>query len=104
MSMFYSQEHRYLGMNKLLSAIQNDPDLAFLPKDQLPKVLQVLFISTGCDYLSYFSGLGKSTFLKIFFQHAYFISGTSVGTLADTCFTNRKLGFLSFIRLIGTVY
>ena len=83
-SMFYSPEHRYLSMNKLLSAIQNDSDLAFLPKEQLAKVLQVLFISTGCDYLSYFSGLGKSTFLKVFFQLAEFISGTSVGTLADT--------------------
>ena len=103
-SMFSSQENRFLNLKSLCSAVRDDPDLACIPKDILPKLLQMLFICTGCDYISFFSGFGKSTFLKIFFQHAEFISGMSVSTLADTCSSNRHLGFLSFIRLVGTAY
>ena len=67
-------------------------------------MLQTLFICTGCDYVSYFADFGKSTFLKVFFQHASFINSLSQGTLASTCDTSRESGFLSFVRLIGTVY
>ena len=104
-SVFSSQEHRYLSLKKLTMSLQEDPDLSSVPGEILPKVLQTLFISTGCDYVSYFAGFGKkSTFLKVFFQHASFISGVSQGTLASTCGSSRQLGFLSFVRLIGTVY
>ena len=54
--------------------------------------------------VSYFAGFGKSTFLKAFFQHASFINSMSQGSLASTCDISRELGFLSFVRLIGTVY
>ena len=50
-------------------------------------MLQTLFICTGCDYVSYFAGIGKSTLLKVFFQHASFVNGVSQGTLASTCDT-----------------
>ena len=103
-SMFSCQEHRYLNLNNLLTSLKDDPDLSSIPRDILPKVLQTIFICTGCDYVSYFAGLGKSTFLKVFFQHAEFINTTSIGSLADTCDTTREPGLLSLIRLIGTVY
>ena len=103
-SMFSSQEHRYLSLNKLITSLEGDPDLSSIPRELLPKVLQILFICTGCDYVSYFAGFGKSTFLKIFFQHASFINSVSQGTLASTCDTSRELGFFSFVRLIDTVY
>ena len=37
-------------------------------------------------------------------MHHNFINSVSQGSLASTCDTNRELGFLSFVRLIGTVY
>ena len=103
-SVFSSQEYRYLSLNSLVTSLEGDPDLSSVPRDLLPKVLQTLFICTGCDYVSYFAGFGKSTFLKVFFQHASFINDLSQGTLASTCDSNRELGFLSFVCLIGTVY
>ena len=68
-----------------------------------------MYAATGCDYTSFFSGVGKSSFLKTFYQYSRFISSGRVrnatGTLADvnleTNFTN---GFLAFLRLVGTAY
>jgi len=91
---------KIMNMKNLLCALEKDPDLASVSRATLPKVLQCLFICTGCDYVSFFSGIGKATFAKIFFQHASFISGGEYGTLADS----GEKGFLAFIRLIGTTY
>ena len=68
-----------------------------------------MYTATGCDYTSFFSGVGKSSFLKAFYQYSRFISSGRVrnatGTLADvnleTNFTN---GSLAFLRLVGTAY
>ena len=73
----------------------------------LPQVMQTLFVCTGCDYTSFFSQIGKATFLRYFFQYAAFITGReSKDSLADTGLEgeNYKNGFLAFLRLIGTVY
>ena len=50
---FSSQEHRYLGLSNLLMSLEGDPDLSSVPRELLPKVLQTLFVCTGCDYISY---------------------------------------------------
>ena len=43
----------------------------------------MLFICSGCDYVSYFSGLGKVAFLNTY-QHAPFISGNMLpGILSE---------------------
>jgi len=42
-------------------------DLASLPRENLGVILQALFISTGCDFVSYFKSLGKATILNTFF-------------------------------------
>ena len=89
-------------LSNLLKALKNDPDLATLPENKLGKTL---FICSGCDYTSYFSGHGKATILNVFFQHAEFINGVQMpGCLSETSTTNKKSGFLSFIRLVGTLY
>ena len=91
--------------SNLLKALKNDPDLATLPENKLGKIFQTLFICSGCDYTSYFSGHGKATILNVFFQHAEFINGVQMpGCLSETSTTNKKSGFLSFIRLVGTLY
>ena len=51
-SMFSSQEHCYLSLNSLIASLERDPDLGSIPRELLPKVLQTLFICTGCDYVS----------------------------------------------------
>ena len=64
--------------------------------------MQQVYIVTGCDYVSYFSGIGKATFLNCFYQHADFILANE--DISMTCTSTSTQGFLSLIRLIGTVY
>jgi len=98
---------RFLHLNLLHTALAGDPDLASTPTSQLPKILQMTFICTGCDYISFFSGLGKATFLRVLFQHSSFINANTIDypeTLADTDTDQLHAEFLAFIRLVGTAY
>ena len=56
--------------------------------------------------IHHFVGLGKATMMRRFFENAWFITGTQKfpGTLADTAPGRKEQGFLSFVRLIGTMY
>ena len=102
-----SPDTRFLHLNSLCFALARDPDLASTPASQLPKILQTAFICTGCDYISFFSGLGKATFLQVLFQHSSFINANTAdypGTLADTDTGHLHAGFLVFVRLVGTAY
>lgn len=86
--------------------LKNDPDLSAISQTLIPQVIQTLFVATGCDYVSFFSGIGKASFMRYFYQYAEFISsGTDAtpGTLADTGLEHNK-GFLAFLRLVGTAY
>ena len=101
----HSQDLKYLHLNNLIEALEGDPDLASLPRDKLRIVMQMLFITSGCDYISFFSGFGKAAFLNIFFQHASFITGNqSNGLLSENSKEGMKQGFLAFLRLVGTLY
>ena len=54
---------------------------------------------------SFIHGLGKVSSLKTFFQHAAFISEHEyTGSLGDVTPSMQHLGFLSFARLVGTMY
>ena len=70
--------------------------------------MQTLYVVTGCDYLSFFSGLGKTTLIKCFVQHAEFIaSGTDyLGRFSDISLETDEhdVVFVSFLRQIGTAY
>ena len=101
-----SNELKFLDICALHLALQNDPDLSGMAPNSLPQIIQTLFVCTGCDYISFFSGIGKATFLRYFFQYASFISGAnSQGSLSDIEFQDDyKKGFLAFLRLVGTVY
>jgi hypothetical protein len=104
-----SRELKYLDLPALSNALGNDPDLAGIEPSILPRILQTIFITSGCDYISFFSKIGKGTFLRYFFQYASFITANDLhtpGTLADTEIegNNYESGFLAFIRLIGTIY
>ena len=106
-----STEDKFLDLDVLRSALSNDPDLAPLMTQgcDLYKIMQVLYIVSGCDFVSFFARFGKSTFLKVFFQFSDFISGnSSPETCGQLSFTdvdnNHELGLLSFFRLVGSVY
>lgn len=101
----HSQTCLYLHLNNLVKALELDPDLACIPRLALGNVFQMLFISSGCDYVSYFAGQGKAAFFNGFFQHATFITGNQMcGSLSDITEDKKEQGFLAFIRLIGTLY
>ena len=103
---FNSRELCLLHLPALVTALTNDPDLSSIPPTILPQIIQTLFVTTGCDYTSFFSGIGKSTFLHYFFQHSQFITGgqeIAPGTLANVG-ADLEIGFMAFVRLVGVVY
>lgn len=76
---------KYVDMSKLFHCLTHDPNLASLPQAKLGSIMLQLYIVSGCDSVSYISGLGKTTFLNVFFQHAEFITGAeSTGCLSQT--------------------
>ena len=106
---YTSKDLRYFHLNHFLRVIKNDPDLSSIPSTLLPKIFQTLFVSTGSDYTSFFSRIGKALFYRYFFQHARFITSgkesRTPGTLADVSVSGgMDTGFLAFLRLIGVVY
>ena len=104
-----SRELKFLNMTALSTALMNDPDLIHIDPSSILQVMQTIFVCSGCDYISFFSQIGKATFLRYFFHHANFITGKATsakGTLADIALEDNiyQKGFLAFLRLIGTVY
>ena len=63
LSNFSSIEQRFLDLQALLTSIQSDPGLAAVEQKKIAPIFQTLFIATGCDYISFFNGIGKATFL-----------------------------------------
>ena len=96
-----------LDLKALLEAFYNDPDLADISHSTVPKTLQMLFVSTGCDFVSFFMVLGKRPSLHSFYRHAAFINsglGTSPGVLSDVSLSGNSGSALAFIRLVGCAY
>ena len=70
------------------------------PPTLRPQALQSLYVCTGCDYTSYFVGVGKCTFLVTFFQYASFIASGSdpPGSKGLVSLNRDDLSFYSFIN------
>ena len=63
------------------------------------------FVATRSDFTYFFKSIGKAQFFKIFYLNAKFISGTTMpGSMDQFNQSNKELGFLFFVRLIGTIY
>ncbi len=83
------------------SAIQRDPSLASLSADDKIKYTQKIYITFGCDYVSFWVGHGKVSFLNAFFNHAEFLSDNYLpGKLSNYDDSN----ILFFYWLICCVY
>ena len=94
-----------IDLNKLTLLMKYDHDFISI-KDNIASVIPVLFIATGCDYVSFFKGHTKISFFETFTKHVDFISG---GKLPFPGKFNQvrdewELGFLSFLRLVGAEY
>ena len=53
----------------------------------LPHVMQVVYVCTGCDFISFFNGIGKASFLSTLFENCEFICSNSdqtLGVLTET--------------------
>lgn len=108
-STYRAWELRFLNLTTMICLLHNDPDLARIGNKILPKVMQTIYVATGCDYTSFFSQIGKATFLRYYFQYASFIIAgidSTPGTLADVSLYDGsyKLGYLAFVHLVGIVY
>ena len=106
LSAYRARELLLLNLSSLTSALRNDPDLGRLNNSDLPKIVQSLYACTGCLF---FCTIGKSTFMRYFYQYAGFISGDTdhaPGSLSNVSLLDHKWkrGFLAFLRLIGVVY
>ena len=67
-SQLSSRETKFIHLPALITALQNDPDLAGMDSTELTKIMQALLVCTGCDYVSFFSGIGiSSLFLSVRF-------------------------------------
>ncbi|CAH1775834.1 unnamed protein product, partial [Owenia fusiformis] len=103
-------EQRYLELNALKNAISRDPDLGTIISSGVNvfKVIQMVYIASGCDFVSYFAGHGKTSFFKTFFKHAEFVTSGRFdkcpGTLDNSCSEKQNEGLLAFFRLIGCLY
>jgi hypothetical protein len=97
----HSLVQTYIHLTNLTLALCTNLDLATLTSSDIGSIMVALYIATGSGFTSYFKSIGKASFLNIFFQLADFFSGKSLNEFSET---NKHMGFLSFLRLVGTTY
>ena len=98
-----SKDGKYLHMNSLVKAVTDDDALSEINENLRCKIVQSLYICSGCDFVSYFKEKGKSTIFTILFQYASFVN-TSCSNLALTSPHIDNNGLNAFYRLIGCVF
>ena len=99
-----SKQTWFLDIQALIHAFENDPDLASLPRLSIPIIMEMVYVCTGCDYVSFFHGLGKASFMNALYRCAEFITADKndiPGSLSNFDELSSEDGFLSFLRLIG---
>ena len=96
---------RHLHLYTLIDLLNRDPELTSLSKEHRTWIMQCLYVCTGCDYVSFFVGIGKTSFLKVFFEKANFIVGERSKALSSSNFHEiSEKGFLAFVKLVGLAY
>ena len=86
-------DKKFLHLNSLVEAINKDVDLNCIPAEERTRVLQSLYVLTGCGFTSYLVGFGKVTFFKTFYQYASFVSGEA-NQLKSFAYLSTYDGFL----------
>ena len=103
----YPAEYIWINTCNILTEAESNRYLSHLGKYHVGVLLKVLFIISGCDYVSYFKNYSKLTIYKIFLENVDFICGTgndTLGSLHQVEEHNFEMGFLAFARLMGCVY
>lgn len=77
LSKSYKNGGKFVDFKAFNEAVWFDPDVKGIPQSEKLQALQAIYVCTGCDYISFFAGLGKITFLSTFFQYASFIISDS---------------------------
>ncbi|CAG2204979.1 unnamed protein product [Mytilus edulis] len=90
-------DHQFVDMRMFALQMSNDMCLKGLATSV--DCLQMVYISSGCDFVSFFHGYGKKTFFDIFRQNADFISSD-----LSICDKDNIQGLCAFFRLILCVY
>ena len=101
---FSSTELRLLNLWNLIDAFINDPDLETIPHAQIPLTMEVVYVSTGCDFISFFHGLGKASFLNSLFEYSAFVCSNSEKAPGMLANVPSNPAFLSFLRLVSCCY
>ncbi len=118
----YSNDDRYLHLNTLLTALENDTELSYIPQHQIPLFALLTYIASGCDFTSSFYQIGKAKFMEACFKEAKFIyiNNTVAGNIfninigfcpnceinqfCDQCSEALDCFLCGLARMIGTVY
>ena len=95
---------KYLCMDKLQEVLLRDPDLASIPASKRAQILQVVYVLSGCDFVSLFTGFGKEAFFECLLQYSDFIVEQELipGGLSES--SASESGFQAFIQLVGCLY
>ena len=98
----------YCNVSNLVYSFERDLSLRRIGSELyplLPRFMQVLFVCSGCDFVSGFMSHPKREFLAVFRRDCFFITGDrSRGLLSDTDENSMEQGLLAFYRLIGCIY
>ena len=95
-----AKDQIYLDMVKLTQMIKYDPDLSTIPAENRASIVQICYAASGCDFTSFFSGVGKATFFSALFRYASFVC-SGAGSLQDV---DKTCSFLAFLRLVISAY
>jgi hypothetical protein len=96
-----------IDMNQFASDLRND--ICLQEVENIEECIQILYIISGCDYISYFNGFGKKTFFDDFRKKTCIllslqVSRIQISDIAYLSNVNSNTGLCSFYRLISTVY
>ena len=93
-----------MHLNNLMQALQDDPDLTSLPRDNWVGHFKCSSYAQGA-IISHTSVAWIKLCFLVFFQHAAFItSNQPIRLLAESSEEGKKQGFLVFLQLVGTLY
>ena len=98
-----SKSGKYLHMNVLQKAINDDDKLSGIDISIRCSVIQTLYITSGCDFVSYWKEKGKATFFTALYNYANFVN-SGASTIAHTQLSPETEGLFAFYRLVGCVF
>lgn len=58
----YAREQKYIHIQNLVKVLESDPDIASIPQDNLSTIFHMLYVVSGCDYISISVDLEREPF------------------------------------------